>query len=65
LGFETTLDVSPMKAKVVAQDRAVHALEFGPYGPIRVTLQANLWRDNVYGGDLTKPEAFLGLAIDL
>ncbi|MCG2771687.1 MAG: AAA family ATPase, partial [Desulfobacterales bacterium] len=29
LGFETTLDVSPMKAKVVAQDRAVHALEFG------------------------------------
>jgi lon-related putative ATP-dependent protease len=29
LGFETTLDLSPMKAKVVAQDRAQHALEFG------------------------------------
>ena len=29
LGFETTLDVSPLKEKVVAQDRAVHALEFG------------------------------------
>jgi len=29
LGFETTLDVGPLKAKVVAQDRAVHALEFG------------------------------------
>jgi hypothetical protein len=40
-------------------------LEVGPYGPIRVTLQANLWRDKAYGGDLTNPEAFLGLAIDL
>ncbi len=29
MGFETTLDLSPMKAKVVAQDRAQHALEFG------------------------------------
>ena len=29
LGFETTLDLAPMKAKVVAQDRAQHALEFG------------------------------------
>ncbi|MCX5891278.1 MAG: AAA family ATPase [Deltaproteobacteria bacterium] len=29
LGFETTLDLTPLKAKVVAQDRAVHALEFG------------------------------------
>src|SRR4030042_911520 len=29
LGVETTLDVSPLKEKVVAQDRAVHALEFG------------------------------------
>ena len=29
LGFETTSDVSPLKEKVVAQDRAVHALEFG------------------------------------
>jgi predicted ATP-dependent protease len=29
LGFETTLDVTPLKEKVVAQDRAVHALEFG------------------------------------
>jgi lon-related putative ATP-dependent protease len=29
LGFETTLDVSSPKEKVVAQDRAVHALEFG------------------------------------
>ena len=29
LGFETTLDVAPLKEKVVAQDRAVHALEFG------------------------------------
>ena len=29
LGFETTLDVRPLKEKVVAQDRAVHALEFG------------------------------------
>jgi lon-related putative ATP-dependent protease len=29
LGFETTLDVTPLKEKVVGQDRAVHALEFG------------------------------------
>ncbi|MCK9375807.1 MAG: AAA family ATPase [Syntrophobacterales bacterium] len=29
LGFETTLDVPPLKEKVVAQERAVHALEFG------------------------------------
>jgi lon-related putative ATP-dependent protease len=29
LGFETTLDINPLKEKVVAQDRAVHALEFG------------------------------------
>ncbi|MEJ2672175.1 MAG: AAA family ATPase [Deltaproteobacteria bacterium] len=29
LGFETTLDISAPKEKVVAQDRAVHALEFG------------------------------------
>jgi lon-related putative ATP-dependent protease len=29
LGFETTLDVPPLGKKVVAQDRAVHALEFG------------------------------------
>ncbi|MHB9074873.1 MAG: Lon protease family protein [Desulfobaccales bacterium] len=29
LGFETTLDVPAPKEKVVAQDRAVHALEFG------------------------------------
>jgi len=29
LGFETTLDLEPLKEKVVAQDRAVHALEFG------------------------------------
>jgi predicted ATP-dependent protease len=29
LGFETTLDVIPLEGKVVAQDRAVHALEFG------------------------------------
>jgi lon-related putative ATP-dependent protease len=29
LGFETTLDLSPLKEKVVAQDRAQHALEFG------------------------------------
>lgn len=29
LGFETTLDLTPTKAKVVAQDRAKHALEFG------------------------------------
>ena len=29
LGFETTLDLTPLKDKVVAQDRAVHALEFG------------------------------------
>lgn len=29
LGFETTLDLTPIKAKVVAQDRAKHALEFG------------------------------------
>ena len=29
LGFETTLDLTPLKEKVVAQDRAVHALEFG------------------------------------
>ncbi|MEW6386554.1 MAG: ATP-binding protein [Thermodesulfobacteriota bacterium] len=29
LGFETTLDLSPLKVKVVAQDRAKHALEFG------------------------------------
>jgi lon-related putative ATP-dependent protease len=29
LGYETTLDVPAPKEKVVAQDRAVHALEFG------------------------------------
>ncbi len=29
LGIETTLDLSPLKEKVVAQDRAQHALEFG------------------------------------
>jgi lon-related putative ATP-dependent protease len=29
LGFETTLDLTPIKAKVVAQERARHALEFG------------------------------------
>jgi lon-related putative ATP-dependent protease len=29
LGFETTLDVPAPKEKVVAQERAVHALEFG------------------------------------
>jgi lon-related putative ATP-dependent protease len=29
LGFETTVDLSPVKAKVVAQDRVRHALEFG------------------------------------
>jgi predicted ATP-dependent protease len=29
LGFESSLDVPPLKEKVVAQDRAVHALEFG------------------------------------
>jgi lon-related putative ATP-dependent protease len=29
LGFETTLDVSPLEEKVIGQDRAVHALEFG------------------------------------
>ena len=29
LGFETTLELTPLKEKVVAQDRAVHALEFG------------------------------------
>jgi predicted ATP-dependent protease len=29
LGFESTLDVPLLKEKVVAQDRAVHALEFG------------------------------------
>ncbi len=29
LGFETTLDLSPLKEKVVGQKRAVHALEFG------------------------------------
>jgi lon-related putative ATP-dependent protease len=29
LGFETTLDVTPLEEKVVAQARAVHALEFG------------------------------------
>ncbi len=29
LGFETTLDLTPEKVKVVAQDRAKHALEFG------------------------------------
>jgi lon-related putative ATP-dependent protease len=28
LGFETTLDLEPLKEKVVAQDRARHALEF-------------------------------------
>jgi lon-related putative ATP-dependent protease len=28
-GFETTLDLSPLKEKVVAQDRVQHALEFG------------------------------------
>ena len=29
LGFETTLDLAPSKEKVVAQERAKHALEFG------------------------------------
>jgi lon-related putative ATP-dependent protease len=29
LGFETTLDITPLKEKVVGQDRAVRALEFG------------------------------------
>jgi lon-related putative ATP-dependent protease len=29
LGFETTLDLEPLKEKVVGQERAVHALEFG------------------------------------
>jgi lon-related putative ATP-dependent protease len=29
LGFETTLDVTPLKEKVVGQDRVVTALEFG------------------------------------
>jgi predicted ATP-dependent protease len=29
LGFESTLDLTPLEEKVVAQDRAVHALEFG------------------------------------
>jgi lon-related putative ATP-dependent protease len=29
LGFETTLDLTPLKEKVVGQERAVHALEFG------------------------------------
>jgi len=29
LGFETTADLTPMKVKVVAQDRAQRALEFG------------------------------------
>jgi len=29
LGFETTLNVTPLEGKVVAQDRAIHALEFG------------------------------------
>jgi predicted ATP-dependent protease len=29
LGLETTLDVVPLEGKVVAQDRAIHALEFG------------------------------------
>lgn len=29
LGFETTLDVTPLKEKVVGQERAQHALEFG------------------------------------
>jgi lon-related putative ATP-dependent protease len=29
LGLETTLDVTPLEGKVVAQDRAIHALEFG------------------------------------
>lgn len=29
LGFETTLDLTPLKERVVAQDRALHALEFG------------------------------------
>jgi len=29
LGFETTLELTPLKERVVAQDRAVHALEFG------------------------------------
>jgi lon-related putative ATP-dependent protease len=29
LGFETTLDLEPLRAKVVAQDRAQRALEFG------------------------------------
>ena len=29
LGFETTIDLTPLKEKVVGQDRAVQALEFG------------------------------------
>ncbi|MDP3183342.1 MAG: ATP-binding protein [Desulfobaccales bacterium] len=29
LGFETTLDITPLKEKVVGQERAKHALEFG------------------------------------
>jgi lon-related putative ATP-dependent protease len=29
LGFETTIDIAPLKVKVVAQDRAQRALEFG------------------------------------
>lgn len=29
LGFETTLDLTPLKEKVVGQERAQHALEFG------------------------------------
>ena len=29
LGFETTLDLTPLTGKVVAQDRVKHALEFG------------------------------------
>jgi len=29
LGFETTLDLTPLKEKVVGQERAKHALEFG------------------------------------
>jgi lon-related putative ATP-dependent protease len=29
LGFESTLDLTPLEEKVVAQDRAIHALEFG------------------------------------
>ena len=29
LGFETTADLKPLKVKVVAQDRAQRALEFG------------------------------------